>query len=62
MRVLLILMMFPLCGCESLGDVIREEKYTIQFNETPHTIQSFGYNDDLGYVGFMIEGEFGEVK
>jgi hypothetical protein len=60
MRILLIAMLFSLSGCESLGDVIREKKYNVKVHETPNSKQTFGYNDDYDYVGFMIEGEFGK--
>jgi hypothetical protein len=53
-------MLFSLSGCESLGDVIREKKYNVKVHETPNSKQTFGYNDDYDYVGFMIEGEFGK--
>jgi len=59
MRVSIVLILLTiLSGCESLGEVIREKKYTLQIHETPNTKQTFGYNDDLDYVGFMVYGEF----
>lgn len=60
MRVLFIMMLFSLSGCESLGEIIREKKYNVKYHETPNTKQTFGYNDDYDYVGFMIDGEFGK--
>lgn len=48
-----------MCGCESIGDIIREKKYTLQIHETPNTRQEFGYNDDYNYIGFMVHGRFG---
>ena len=58
---LLITMIFVLCGCESVGDIIREKKYTLQIHEMPYSRQTFGYNTDYDYVGFMINGSFGSV-
>jgi ABC-type uncharacterized transport system auxiliary subunit len=61
MRILIVLVLLSmLCGCESLGEIIREKKYKVQVHETPNSKQTFGYNDDYDYVGFMIEGEFGK--
>ena len=61
MRIILVLFVLTLlCGCESLGEIIREKKYSVQINETPHSKQAFGYNDDYEYVGFMVEGTFGK--
>jgi hypothetical protein len=60
MRILFaIIALGTLSGCESLGEIIREKKYTLQIHETPNTRQSFGYNDDYDYVGFMVSGKFG---
>lgn len=52
-------LLFILCGCDSLGEIIREKKYTVQLHETPNSKQSFGYNNDHDYVGFMVNGNFG---
>ena len=60
MRILLLCTLFSLSGCESLGEVIREKKYNVNLHETPNSKQTFGYNDDYDYVGYMIEGEFGK--
>lgn len=60
MRVLLLLTLMSLSGCESLGEVIKEKKYNVRIHETPNSKQMFGYNDDYDYVGFMIEGKFGK--
>jgi hypothetical protein len=57
---LLITMLVVLCGCETVSDIVREKRYTIQINETPNSIQTFGYNTDHEYIGFMISGSFGE--
>ena len=60
MRTSIILLMLPMLGgCDSLGEIIREKKYTLQIHETPNTRQTFGYNDDYDYVGFMVHGRFG---
>jgi hypothetical protein len=59
MRVLLLCTLFTLGGCESLGDIIREKKYNVKLHETSTSKQMFGYNDDFDYVGYMVEGEFG---
>ncbi len=60
MRILFaIIALTTLGGCDSLGEVIREKKYTLQVHETPNTKQTFGYNKDYDYVGFMIHGKFG---
>ena len=51
-----------LSGCESLGEVIREKKYTVNIHETKtakhHSKHKLGYNDDLDYIGYYIVGEF----
>lgn len=60
MRLLILMSFTMLCGCDSLGEIIREKKYTLQVHETPNTKQEFGYNNDYGYVGFMINGTFGK--
>ena len=59
MRILLLCTLMSLSGCESLGEVIREKKYNVKIHETPQSKQTFGYNDDHVYIGYMIEGEFG---
>ena len=59
MRILFVtIMLFMLTGCDSLGEVIREKKYTLQIHETPNSKQTFGYNEDYDYVGFMVHGKF----
>jgi len=62
MRIFFLCALLSLSGCESLGEVIREKKYNFQVHETKnekhHTKQIFGYNDDLDYIGFMVESEF----
>ena len=58
----IIISLVTLSGCDSLGEIIREKKYTLQIHETPNTKQEFGYNDDYDYVGFMFHGEFGAVN
>lgn len=61
MRILItIVLLLVLTGCEFLGEVIREKKYTVQIHETPNSRQTFGYNTDYDYIGFMIHGEFGK--
>ena len=61
MRIIIIALLFTLSGCESLGEVIREKKYTVQIHETPNTKQSFGYDDDYDYVGYIVTGRFGNA-
>lgn len=51
-----------LAGCEGLGEIIRDKKYTMTLHETPQVKQHFGYNDDLDYVGYIIEGNFGNAN
>ena len=58
-RLFIIIALVTVSGCDSLGEIIREKKYTLQIHETPNSKQSFGYNDDLDYVGFMVHGKFG---
>ena len=60
-RILIVAFLFTLSGCDSLGEIIREKKYTLQIHETPNSKQTFGYNDDLDYVGFMMHGKFGKA-
>jgi len=60
MRTLFIIIaLVTVSGCDTLGEVIREKKYTLQIHETPNSKQTFGYNDDYDYVGFMVSGKFG---
>ena len=64
MRILFgIVALFILSGCESLGEVIREKKYSVNIHETKtaKTISKhkFGYSDDHDYVGYFVIGEFG---
>ncbi len=60
MRTLFVIIaLVTLSGCASLGEAIKEKKYTLQIHETPYYRQTFGYNNDYGYVGFMISGSFG---
>jgi len=63
MRILFgIIALFILSGCESLGEVIREKKYTVNIHETKtpkhYSQHKLGYNDDLDYIGYYIVGEF----
>ena len=55
----IVIATFTLSGCDSLGEIIREKKYTLQIHETPNSKQTFGYNEDHDYVGFMVHGKFG---
>jgi len=60
MRILFaIIALGTLSGCESLGEVIREKKYTVNFHETANAKHKLGYNDDFHYVGYIIVGKFG---
>ena len=60
MRILFaIIALVTLSGCESLGEVIREKKYTVNLHETQNTKHKFGYDDDLNIVGYIVTGEFG---
>lgn len=62
MRTLFVIIaLVTLNGCDSLGEVIREKKYTVQIHETPNSVQTFGYNTDYDYVGFMMYGSFGRA-
>lgn len=62
MRTSIILItLILLTGCDSLGEIIREKKYTVNINETPNSRQEFGYNSDHDYVGFMMHGKFGKA-
>ena len=62
MRILFVIIaLVTLSGCDTLGEIIREKKYTLQIHETPNTKQEFGYNDDYDYVGFMMHGSFGKA-
>ena len=63
MRILFaIIALVTLGGCESLGEVIREKKYTVNLHETKTpkriTKHKLGYNDDLNYVGYIVISEF----
>ena len=61
MRILFIIItIITLSGCETLGNMVKENTYTLQIHETPYSRQMFGYNTDYEYVGFMISGSFGE--
>jgi len=61
MRIIFfIILLFVLGGCDTLGDIIREKKYTLRIHETPNSKQTFGYNNDYDYVGFMVHGVFGD--
>ena len=55
-------MFIMLCGCESLGEVIREKKYSVDLHETKtpkhHSKHKIGYNDEYDYVGYYVVGEF----
>jgi len=60
MRILItIALLFALTGCESLGTIIHDKKYTLNIHETPNSKQEFGYIEDYDYVGFMVSGQFG---
>jgi len=64
MRILFaIIALVILGGCESLGEVIREKKYTVNLHETKTakrtTKHELGYNDDLNIIGYIVVGEFG---
>lgn len=60
MRILItIAILFTLTGCEALGAIIHDKKYTLNIHETPNTKQEFGYIEDYDYVGFLVSGEFG---
>jgi hypothetical protein len=62
MKILpLIMILFVLCGCETIGDMVREKKYSLQIHETPYSVQTFGYNTDHDYIGFMMHGRFGKA-
>ena len=60
-RLFIIIALVTVSGCDSLGEIIREKKYTLQIHETPNSKQTFGYNDDYDYVGFMVSGTFGKT-
>jgi len=55
----MIAMLFSVSGCDTLGEVIRDKKYTMQVHETPNSKQEFGWNNDHDYLGFMVSGKFG---
>jgi len=60
MRILFALIaLVTLNGCESLGEVIREKKYTVNLHETENAKHKFGYDDDNKYIGYIVTGEFG---
>ena len=62
MRILFaIVALVILSGCETITDMVREKKYSVQINETPHSVQTFGYNTDHDYIGFMMHGRFGKA-
>lgn len=62
MRISIILItLFMLTGCESLGEIIREKKYAFKLHETKHSDHEFGFNDDHDYVGYMVHGSFGSA-
>lgn len=61
MKLLILIPLLALTGCDSLGEIIRDKKYTMQVHETPNTKQEFGWNDDHDYVGFMMSGKFGHI-
>jgi hypothetical protein len=63
MKILFILItLFTLVGCETFGEAIRAKRYTVNIHETPNSVQTFGYNTDYDYIGFMIHGNFGRVS
>ena len=59
MKLLLLISVLALSGCDTLGEVIREKKYTMQVHETANVKQEFGWNNDHDYLGFMVSGKFG---
>lgn len=62
MRILFtVIALVTLSGCETISDMVREKKYSVQINETPNSVQTFGYNNDHDYVGFMMSGKFGNA-
>ena len=63
MRILFtIIALFILTGCESLGEVIREKKYTVNLHETQNAKHKLGYSDDLNIIGYIVIGEFGAAN
>lgn len=61
MRILLIvLILMMLCGCETVGEIVREKKYAFDVYETENAKHKFGYNDDHEYVGYIVKGQFGK--
>jgi len=56
---IIIALLFTLAGCESLGTIIRDKKYSVNLHETANTKQKLGYNDDHDYVGYFVSGKFG---
>jgi len=61
MRILIIIAtLFMLTGCESLGTVIKEKKYSIRIHETTKVKHAFGYyRKPDSYVGYNVSGKFG---
>ena len=63
MRFLFVIIaLVTLSGCETIGDMVREKKYSVQINQTPNSVQTFGYNTDHDYLGFMMHGSFGRAQ
>ncbi len=62
MRILLIAILFTLCGCETVGEIVREKKYAFDVYETKNAKHKFGYNDDYEYVGYIVKGKFGKKE
>ena len=60
MRILLVAIMFTLCGCETVGEIVREKKYAFDIYETQNANHRFGYSDDHDYVGYFVNGKFGK--
>ena len=59
MRILLIVLVLMLSGCETVGEIVREKKYAFDVYETKNAKHKFGYNDDHEYVGYIVKGKFG---
>jgi hypothetical protein len=60
-RLFIVIALVTVSGCDTLGEIIREKKYTMQIHETPNSKQEFGYNNDHDYVGFMMSGTWGKA-
>ncbi len=62
MRTLLLCTMFMLGGCDTLGEIVREKKYSFDVYSTETARHGIGYNDDYDYVGYVVDGKFGKVS